>query len=91
MIYYQKKVGGHMYEYLGNTEISLYKVLNIVGFFALMLFNFSQLNKKKAFLGKVSKNILSKTKNIKLVPPMSKEFKDSVSFKISDSNPMDYF
>lgn len=54
-----------MYPYLGDTGIWLYDFLNVFGFAVLLIYNLTQINKKKLFLGKVSTSLLNSTKNNK--------------------------
>lgn len=51
-----------MYKYLGNTNIHLYDFLSTFSFVVLLVFNLTQLNKKKLLLGKASVSLLQSIK-----------------------------
>lgn len=48
-----------MYDKLGSTDISMYDLLGMISAVALVIFNFSQINKKKEFLSNKSKKLMT--------------------------------
>ena len=58
-----------MYKFLGHSELKLYDLLNVVSFFALLIFNLTQLKQKKLNLSKISqylqKHFLEKSRTKK--------------------------
>lgn len=59
MVYFPKKVGGFMYQYLGNTGIRFYNIFNEISLIVAYLFNFYILVFKRKNLGKGSVFLLS--------------------------------
>lgn len=55
------KVGDLMYQYLGNTGISMYNFLGILSFLPVFAFNFFQFAQKKKFLGTATISLLNRT------------------------------